>query len=56
MVGEWHQIELHFPPAGVVEVVAQFAFEDGRVLWQRLPARARNHFDAASGSTARWSV
>ena len=44
MASEWHRVELHFPPAGVVEVLGQFAFEEGRVLWQRLPARARNHF------------
>jgi GT2 family glycosyltransferase len=44
MANEWHQIELHFPPEGVVDVFVQFAFAGGRVLWQRLPALARNRF------------
>lgn len=41
---DWHQLELRFPPDGVVDVLAHFAFTNGRVLWQRLPALARNHF------------
>jgi GT2 family glycosyltransferase len=41
---DWYQFELRFPPEGVVEVLAHFQFIDGRVLWQRLPALARNHF------------
>ena len=42
--GDWYQLELRFPPEGVVEVLAQFVFADGGMLWQRLPALARNHF------------
>jgi len=41
---DWYQFELRFPPEGIVEVLAHFQFIDGRVLWQRLPALARNHF------------
>jgi O-antigen biosynthesis protein len=41
---DWHQLELRFPPEGVIEVLAHFEFADGRTLWQRLPALARNHF------------
>ena len=43
---DWYQVELRFPPEGVVEVLAHIDFADGGVLWQRLPARARNHFVA----------
>lgn len=41
---DWYQFELVFPPEGVVEVLAHVEFADERVLWQRLPAIARNHF------------
>jgi GT2 family glycosyltransferase len=41
---DWHQLELRFPLEGVVDVLAHFEFTNGRVLWQRLPALARNHF------------
>ena len=40
----WYQLELRFPPEGLVDVVARFAFADDRVLWLRLPLAARNHF------------
>lgn len=40
----WYQFELRFPPEGLVDVVAQFAFANDRVLWLRLPVLARNHF------------
>lgn len=43
---DWYRFELRFPPEGVVDVLAHFEFADGRVLWQRLPAFARNHFQA----------
>ncbi len=42
----WYELELRFPPAGLVDVVAQFAFADSRVMWLRLPLYARNHFVA----------
>jgi O-antigen biosynthesis protein len=40
----WYQLELEFPAEGLVDVVAQFTFTHGRVLWLRLPLTARNHF------------
>jgi GT2 family glycosyltransferase len=40
----WYQLELRFPPEGLVDVVARFAFAHDRVLWMRLPLVARNHF------------
>ena len=43
---DWYRFELRFPPEGVVEVLAHFELTGGRVLWQRLPAFARNHFQA----------
>jgi GT2 family glycosyltransferase len=52
MASGWYDLDLHFPPAGVVDVVARFAFADGSALWSRLPAVDRNrfrlHFRAAS--------
>jgi O-antigen biosynthesis protein len=44
MANDWYQIELRFPEEGLVDVLALFAFAEGRVLWQRLPVLARNHF------------
>lgn len=44
VAGSWYQFELQFPPEGVVDVQAEFTFTDGKVLWQRFPALARNHF------------
>jgi GT2 family glycosyltransferase len=44
MANDWYQIELRFPEEGLVGVLAVFTFAEGRVLWQRLPALARNHF------------
>ena len=43
---DWYRFEMRFPPEGVVDVLAHFELTDGRVLWQRLPALARNHFHA----------
>ena len=40
----WYQFELTFPPEGLVDVQAEFAFAGDRVLWLRLPVLARNHF------------
>lgn len=40
----WYQLELQFPPEGLVDVVAQFVFANDRVQWLRLPLIARNHF------------
>jgi GT2 family glycosyltransferase len=40
----WYDFELIFPAAGLVDVVAKFAFAGGDVLWLRLPVVARNHF------------
>jgi GT2 family glycosyltransferase len=45
-IDDWCELELHFPEEGVVEVLAQIQLAGGGVLWQRLPARARNHFVA----------
>jgi GT2 family glycosyltransferase len=45
MPGDWYQFELRFPPEGLVDVAACFAFAED-VLWLRLPALARNHFVA----------
>ena len=42
--GDWYRLELRFPPDGVIDVLAQFVFAGGRVLWLRLPVVARNHF------------
>jgi O-antigen biosynthesis protein len=44
--GDWYQLELSFPPEGLVDVTACFAFAGGDVLWLRLPVIARNHFVA----------
>ena len=44
MANDWYQFELRFPTEGLVDVLAQLAFEEQRVLWLRLPVRARNHF------------
>lgn len=44
MPSDWYQLELRFPPEGLVDIVAQFAFADERVLWLRLSLFARNHF------------
>src|SRR5687767_1313895 len=44
MPSDWYQLELRFPPEGLVDVVVQFSFADERVLWLRLPLFARNHF------------
>jgi GT2 family glycosyltransferase len=41
---DWYQLELGFPPEGLVDVTACFAFAGGDVLWLRLPALDRNHF------------
>jgi O-antigen biosynthesis protein len=43
---DWYQLELSFPPEGLVDVTACFAFAGGDVLWLRLPVLARNHFVA----------
>jgi len=40
----WYQLELVFPPEGLVDVTARFSFAGGNVLWLRLPVFARNHF------------
>src|SRR5262245_15219312 len=40
----WYDFELIFSAAGLVDVVAAFAFSGGDVLWLRLPVIARNHF------------
>ena len=40
MAGDWYRLELGFPPDGVVDVLAQFVFAGGRVLWLRLPVVA----------------
>jgi GT2 family glycosyltransferase len=45
MPGDWYQLELRFPPEGLVDVTAGFAFAED-VLWLRLPLLARNHFVA----------
>src|SRR3954466_10606864 len=42
----WYELELRYPPEGLVDVVAQFVLSGGAVLWQRLPVIARNHFRA----------
>lgn len=44
VAGGWYEFELAFPPEGLVDVVAQFAFAGGEVLWLRLPVADRNHF------------
>ena len=44
MSSGWYAFELIFPAQGLVDVVAEFAFADGAVLWLRLPVIARNHF------------
>ena len=44
MPAGWYAFELIFPPQGLVDVVAEFAFAGGEVLWLRLPVAARNHF------------
>jgi GT2 family glycosyltransferase len=41
---DWYQLELVFPPEGLVDVTARFLFAGGNVLWLRLPVFARNHF------------
>jgi GT2 family glycosyltransferase len=41
--GGWYQLELQFPPEGLVDVVARLSFAGDRVLWLRLPLLARNH-------------
>ena len=46
MPAGWYQLELQFPPEGLVDVVARFSFAGDRVLWLRLPVLARNHFVA----------
>lgn len=43
MSGGWYQLELRFPPEGLVDVVAKLSFTDDQVLWLRLPLVARNH-------------
>jgi GT2 family glycosyltransferase len=40
----WYQLELKFPPDGIVNVLIEFSFAGKRVLWLRLPVLARNHF------------
>src|SRR5437899_12673200 len=35
--GGWYQLELRFPPEGLVDVVAKLVFAGDRVLWRRLP-------------------
>jgi O-antigen biosynthesis protein len=42
--GDWYQFELGFPPEGIVDVTACFAFGGGDVLWLRLPVLSRNRF------------
>ena len=46
MPAGWYQFELAFPPEGLVDIQAEFAFAGGRVLWLRLPVLARNQFFA----------
>jgi len=41
--GGWYQLELQFPPEGLVDVVAKLVFAGDQVLWLRLPLLARNH-------------
>jgi O-antigen biosynthesis protein len=41
--GGWYQLELQFPPEGLVDVVAKLTFAGDQVLWLRLPMLARNH-------------
>lgn len=43
MLAGWYQLELRFPPEGLVDVAAEFSFGE-QVLWLRLPVIARNHF------------
>lgn len=40
----WYQLELQFPPEGLIDVQARFEFANARVLWQRLALIERNHF------------
>jgi len=40
----WYTFELVFPAEGLVDVVVEFTFAGGAVLWLRLPVIARNHF------------
>jgi GT2 family glycosyltransferase len=40
----WYELELTFPPEGLIDVDAAFTFGGGEVLWLRLPVIARNHF------------
>jgi GT2 family glycosyltransferase len=44
VASDWYQLELAFPPEGLVDVTARFLFAGGNVLWLRLPVHARNHF------------
>ena len=43
MANDWYSLELLFPPEGLVDVLAQLTFEEGLVLWLRLPTPGRNH-------------
>jgi GT2 family glycosyltransferase len=44
VASDWYQLEMAFPPEGLVDVTARFLFAGGNVLWLRLPVHARNHF------------
>ena len=43
MTNDWYSLELLFHSEGLVDVLAQLTFEEGLVLWMRLPTPGRNH-------------